>query len=319
MAASDGWRQRMVAVGLPWRFLETVGWKPSEVAEIDLAQLPAHVAANTPALLRSHTTDWPPTRWSASTVGEACGDRTVPVRLMDGETGLPLASRDTGQKYAVEKLPIVEAMAELERVASVGGHARWYLAQLQLRHELPELAHEARPPPEALSCLGLLSRTSPAAYFGVGNCTPLHFDVPENLLCVVRGRKDVRLWHPALGDALVGDGRDKSIVVEAPWTTLYSGDVLYIPSCWWHEVSCPPSELSISISYWADSPHGKMEARNLEEEIESSGDSASIGRAAQLNDAVTSGSGGQESRDGTETAMRWELEALMTSDKATTK
>ena len=39
-------------------------------------------------------------------------------------------------------------------------------------------------------------RGAPAAYIGGGSTTPLHFDALENLLVVVRGRKDVTLWHP---------------------------------------------------------------------------------------------------------------------------
>jgi len=253
-----GWRTRMQGVGLASRFRVTPTTQPEAIPEISVAQLPEHVATNSPAVLRRHVADWQPTRlWDPAHVAAECADRPVQVRLMDPATGLPLAPENPGGKYVVKTITASEAMAALDEAARAGVRSATYAAQLQLRHALPEILRDAMPPPEAVAHLGSLSRTAPAAYFGVGNRTPVHFDAPENLLCVVRGRKDVWLWHPGHGDAVGGGTVTDAAAALASHVVLFAGDAIYVPCCWWHAVGCPPGEVSISISYWAEPSSGK--------------------------------------------------------------
>ena len=81
--------------------------------------------------------------------------------------------------------------------ASRGVAAEHYPAQLRLRTALPRLFADCQPVPPLCGALGPIFRNAPSAYFGCGHATPLHFDLLENILCVVRGRKLVTLWHPA--------------------------------------------------------------------------------------------------------------------------
>lgn len=129
-----------------------------------------------------------------------------------------------------------------------------------------------------MRALGTVWRNSPSAYFGCGARTQAHFDLLENLFCVVAGAKQVMLWHPAQGAAVLYPGSDgdacKSqadifqpdlvrfpLLAEAQASALHvevkAGDALYIPVGWWHAVSTPPFERSISVSYWAQQPEGK--------------------------------------------------------------
>jgi hypothetical protein len=127
--------------------------------------------------------------------------------------------------------------------------------------------------------LGSVWRNAPSAYFGCGHATPLHFDMLENVLCVVRGRKMVTLWHP--GDSALlypAEGGDAAfsranvhqpdldafpLLAEAAKRGLHvdlaAGDALYIPVCWWHAVRTPAGERSISVSYFAQQPEGKAQ------------------------------------------------------------
>ena len=105
----------------------------------------------------------------------------------------------------------------------------------------------------------------------------MHFDQLENILCVVRGRKLLTLWHPADGALLYpGAGGQAAFSVadvhhpdyerfpllrqaatRALHVELHAGDALYIPIGWWHAVRTPLGERSISVSYWAQQPAGK--------------------------------------------------------------
>ncbi len=104
-----------------------------------------------------------------------------------------------------------------------------------------------------------------------------HNDTPENVACVVAGRRRFRLFPPdAIGDLYVGPlehnpaGRAVSFVsVTAPDLEKYPryaqalavsrdvilepGDAIYIPPLWWHSVeSLAP--LNLLANYWWDAP-----------------------------------------------------------------
>ena len=112
---------------------------------------------------------------------------------------------------------------------------------------------------------------APAAYIGGGSTTPLHFDALENLLVVVRGRKEVTLWHPQHSSLLYP--RDDGAAAIFSRADIYhpdfdafpllrealplglraelsAGDALYLPRHWWHAVRAPSGQLNVSLSYW---------------------------------------------------------------------
>jgi len=89
----------------------------------------------------------------------------------------------------------------------------------------------------------------------------------ENLLCVVKGRKHVKLWHPGHRSRLYPGSDCFSTNEEAAMDAaahlalhadLSAGDVLYIPCAWWHSVSSPVGECTISVSHWAHQPQHKL-------------------------------------------------------------
>ena len=171
-------------------------------------------------------------------------------------------------------LALLDSLAEAEARA---GAAPYYAAQLRLRTLLPALNADTRPAPAWLSALGSPWRNAPSIYVGCGAQTPLHFDLLENMLCVVRGRKRVRLWHPAHGELLYPGGggsanfsrvcldavdadafpRIEEAQARSHSVELRPGDALYLPCGWWHAVETPAGERSISVSYWALQPEGK--------------------------------------------------------------
>jgi hypothetical protein len=158
------------------------------------------VPANRPALLPAVLMDWPPLhRWQDDTyLREAAPLASVSARRV-ASNGVCAQ----GGSYETDKVSWPEIIDSLAAAAAKGDVAApHYAAQVRLKLDLPTLLADTRPVPECVRCLGPLWRNAPAAYFGCGARTPLHFDLLENILCVVSGRKWVTLWHPADAEVL---------------------------------------------------------------------------------------------------------------------
>ena len=246
------------------------------VDEVDLERLRTdHVPSNRPAVLRGVLSDWPPLeRWSDDAYLRAAAPQArVRVRRASADGSVSAG----GGAYELDEVDwpaLVDAHAEAE---SRGRAAHHYAAQLRLRTDLPRLFADTQPVPACVGALGHMWSHTPSAYFGCGHATPLHFDLLENLLCVVRGRKQVTLWHPGDSGLLYpSEGSDAAFSranVYAPDLTTFprlhdaaaralhvelsAGDALYIPVCWWHAVRTPAGKRSISVSYWTQQPSGK--------------------------------------------------------------
>jgi len=110
--------------------------------------------------------------------------------------------------------------------------------------------------------------------------TAAHWDLPQNLACVVMGRRRFTLFPTdQVGNLYVGPldltlaGQPSSLVdIDAPdfarhpkfaaaleqaqVAELEPGDVLYMPSLWWHAV-CGLDEVGAMVNYWwRDAPAG---------------------------------------------------------------
>jgi hypothetical protein len=114
----------------------------------------------------------------------------------------------------------------------------------------------------------------------LGNCTRVaaHHDLPDNLACVVAGRRRFTLFPPeAVGDLYVGPldftpaGQAVSLVdvdqpdlaafpryaralAQAQVATLEPGDAIFIPSLWWHAVAALDAFNGLLNYWWRQSP-----------------------------------------------------------------
>ena len=207
-----------------------------------------YVVKNRPVILRGAASRWATGElWTEAYLRQRCGERTLTVRSAEsaafhGETG-----------YATATLTVNELLDAIGSTSPVGAPLP-YAAQVPLRTALPELDADARPPPAHLAALGARMRGAPAAYIGGGSTTPLHFDALENLLVVVRGRKEVTLWHPQHtpllyprddGAAAIFSRADiyhpdfdafpllRDALPLGLRAELAAGDALYLPRGWW--------------------------------------------------------------------------------------
>jgi hypothetical protein len=246
-------------------------------SESSIEDLRQYVVRNQPVVVRGALTDWPPVLlWDDAYLLDAGAGVSVPVRHADGALGSCGTPARAGI-YRVEEVEWGLLLESLRTAEQLQSPAPLYAAQLRLRTLLPALFRDTRPPPVWLAALGPPWRNAPSAYFGCGSRTPIHCDMLENLLCVVRGRKHIKLWHPSHGTQLYPGGGGEALFSRVSFerlddpdfpgfraaaqlahdVELSAADALYLPCGWWHAVSTPPGERSISVSFWAQQPEGK--------------------------------------------------------------
>lgn len=141
----------------------------------------------------------------------------------------------------------------------------YYLQQTPLDQVFPELADELTLPPLSTSTDKILFRNLWIG--GTGCISPLHKDSLPNFLVQVRGRKKLIMYSPEDTQNLYPgteketshmssinlrnvDSEQFPLFVNASpiECTIEAGDILYIPTGWWHEVYS--LEASISVNYW---------------------------------------------------------------------
>ena len=143
-----------------------------------------------------------------------------------------------------------------------------YAGAIPLRRHLPGLL-----PMLPVPVLGMDRATLISLWLGNRTRTAAHWDLPQNLACVVAGRRRFTLFPTAqLPNLYVGPldftlaGQPISLVdIEEPdfnkhprfaealaagqTAELVPGDALYIPSLWWHAVASL-DELGAMINFW---------------------------------------------------------------------
>lgn len=108
----------------------------------------------------------------------------------------------------------------------------------------------------------------------------LHYDMQDNLLCVLRGVKQVKLIPPSSTNSLkpcsiFSENSNHSTLIEPPEnlssdlifeTTLTEGQCLFIPEGWWHQVTSGP-ELTVAVNFWWSSFGDKLGKERIDDEF----------------------------------------------------
>lgn len=166
-----------------------------------------YVQRNEPCVLRQLLTDWPPTQlWNDEYVRSKCGSAQVNVREVISADGRVGDASTPGVYSKLASMSMAELLDVLKDAEAHHANARVYGAQIRLRTSLRELFADTRPQLPVLEAMGPLWRNSPSLYVGCGARSPLHFDCLDNLLCIVGGRKQISLWHPAHANLLYAGG-----------------------------------------------------------------------------------------------------------------
>ncbi|SDK62208.1 cupin-like domain-containing protein [Microbulbifer yueqingensis] len=165
-------------------------------------------------------------------------------------------TRGTGQ--------LVPTLREIE--AQAPGEDCCYVGSTPIDHHLPGLREQ--------NDLELAGR-QPLVSMWFGNRTRIaaHFDLPENLACVVAGRRRFTLFPPeqvanlypgpldfnpagqaiSMVDFYAPDferfPRYREALAAATVAEMSPGDLLFVPSMWWHQVE-GLDDLNMLVNYW---------------------------------------------------------------------
>lgn len=216
-----------------------------------------YLAHSRPVVVTGGVREWPALkRWSLETLNKRLRGRTVTIAsatrgVFSYDLEAPRA------RYESMTFPSAAAL-----VAQEPRDVQYYIMQVPLEHNLPELKDDVPP-------LDLLSGEASAPHFwlgGAGLVTPLHWDNLHNLYGQVRGRKRFTLFAPVERDnlypypptALYSHISYADPEQDERWPrlrdaerlgcTLDPGDLLFLPAFWWHHVRS--LELAISVNYW---------------------------------------------------------------------
>ncbi|XP_064459258.1 tRNA wybutosine-synthesizing protein 5-like [Ornithodoros turicata] len=162
------------------------------------------------------------------------------------------ANKDVQDKFFIEK-------GELYYLRSLGSDQRKKPADIQ--EQFPELAKDVQLPnffPEEAFFSSVLRIASPKL------CLWTHYDVMDNMLIQVTGRKKAVLFHPNSVEYLYLQG-DKSQVtdIENPDLVRYPeflkaeqhvgvlepGDILFIPALWFHNMTALDFGVAVNV-FW---------------------------------------------------------------------
>jgi lysine-specific demethylase 8 len=237
------------------------------LSSADFTQL---INARRPAIFRGVAKDWPCTRlWDDAYLREKVARRSVTVTR--SKQAVYSVDPEKGHYAPDDMQPMAfgDFLDSISRVTDDG--PRWYLHKHNIEQQLPELIPDIRTPEHIEGSAMLLT----SLWMGPrGSVTPIHHDFSDNFFVEVRGRKRVVMyapepeqafyrlpfravngrssWHISRVGSLDNVERDEFPQFERAQpidVTVEQGDVLYIPSFYWHEVHSLDSP-SMSLSYW---------------------------------------------------------------------
>ena len=233
------------------------------------------VAAGAPVVLRGLTADWPVTHAGAASFA-ALGSYLLPLATsapVEAWIGGPDIGRRFGYDAGLAGFNFERRTLGFGALLTLIGGERQrpvYAGAVPVPRVLPRL--EAALP---MPLLDAAAERLVSLWIGNGSRTIAHWDLPRNLACVVAGRRRFVLMPPEqLPNLYVGPidftpaGQPVSLVDwEAPdfarhpkfrdavgsalVADLAPGDVLYIPSMWWHYVVSEGPGAQVNF-WWRD-------------------------------------------------------------------
>lgn len=248
-----------------------------ETVDADALPLDALLADGEPVVLRGIAREWGLVQAGSRSTQDAMAylrgfDAGVPIQYSFGGPeieGRPFYDDDfTRLNFEVRRGLLAQVLDEITDHLQYARPPTYYIASLLIDRALPGFTQA--------NDLGLAARgieAPPSIWIGNRVVASCHFDAPDNLACCAVGRRQFTLFppeqienlypgpfEPTPGGQVVSvvdfDRPDfaryprfRTALASARTALLEPGDVLFIPSMWWHHVrSLEP--FNVLVNYW---------------------------------------------------------------------
>ncbi|MFC0250971.1 cupin-like domain-containing protein [Massilia consociata] len=245
---------------------------------------PGILASTEPVVLRGLVSQWPMVQAARASAAAADAylrrfyrDATVNAMLGAPEIeGRFFYNEDlSGFNFAPVRVRLDKVLAELERYRGAEHQPAIYVGSTTIDTCLPGFHDE--------NLIDLGGRDALGSIW-IGNRTRIaaHYDLPDNLACVVAGRRRFTLFPPGqVGNLYIGPldftpaGQSISLVdflkpdlgrfprfatamEHAQFVEMGPGDALFIPSMWWHHIEAL-EDFNVLVNYWWRQSPGYMD------------------------------------------------------------
>jgi hypothetical protein len=250
-----------------------------ELSNVSLAQLtPELLCAHEPLVLRGLVSSWPVVQ-AADLLAYLRGhDAGTAVNVWIGppeiEGRFHYNDDLSGFNFSRQQLPLAAVLEALARHRDDAQPPAIYFGATAIDSALPGLRAENDLPPAIVQAWG------PLASLWLGNRSRIaaHQDLPDNLACVVAGRRRFTLFPPGqVRNLYIGPlehtpaGQPVSLVdfkrpdlqrfpkfalamEQAQVAELGPGDAIFIPSLWWHHVEALAPVNALVNHWWRRTP-----------------------------------------------------------------
>jgi hypothetical protein len=247
-----------------------------EWRDIDLVKFRDEIVPQSrPAVLRNYVAEWPAVREGLKSPQSICDylrrlDRGRPVQTLCADASIKgrffYREDMRGLNFERRKEPLASALDRLLSLQGLEQPPATYIESTPVAEHLPEFATQ--------NSLALLpANVAPRIWIGNAVTVQTHFDLNDNIACVVAGRRRFTLFPPdQLPNLYVGPfdftlsgppvsmvsihepdfaryPKFKEALEHAQVAELGPGDALYIPYFWWHHVESRAS-FNVLINYW---------------------------------------------------------------------
>lgn len=237
------------------------------------------VPAGVPAVLRSLVRHWP----SCAAAAQSIAGLADYLKSMDGGqcAGTMLGMPDMrghffyddamhGFNFVQQDIPYVQVIDKLIDIANEPEPMAIYAGSVEATELVPGFA--------AANPMALLDATiPPRLWLGNASRVAAHYDIAQNIACVVSGQRRFTLFPPdQIGNLYIGPldytmaGQPASMVdftapdfvrypkfraalATAHVIELEPGDAIYIPALWWHHVEAF-GPFNLLVNYWWPGP-----------------------------------------------------------------
>jgi len=216
-----------------------------------------------PVLITDGLAGWPAlSRWTPETLLSLTSKQVIDLSMSKSGRWRYTPAGDAFNPEAQHRIADVPIAEAVRKITDKSESAKYYVSQLTVAKELPELLADLRFPLP-------IESTQINLWFGSsGTVSPLHFDRTHNLFAQIYGDKKFTLFAPDDTTYLYPYPADavfphlSAIDLEEPDLdayplyqqakplifTIHAGQLLFMPAFWWHHVRS--ESVSISVNQW---------------------------------------------------------------------